>query len=121
MTAFDQPNFFVDITSTIDLKFKALREHKSQIKDPNQMEKMIKDWAKLAAKKIKAKYFYHIDLYRIDDEKDILGLEIEEIINDSRNIIAIEWPEKMKKILPKNISSIYFEYIDDNQRRVEFK
>ena len=56
MTAFEKPNFFVDIAGTIDLKIKALREHKSQIKDPNRMEKMIRVWAQMAGKKIKAKY-----------------------------------------------------------------
>ncbi|OGD84071.1 hypothetical protein A2165_00895 [Candidatus Curtissbacteria bacterium RBG_13_40_7] len=56
MTAFDQPNFFIDITHTIDLKIQALKEHKSQIKDHRQMEKMIKEWARLVGKKSKVKY-----------------------------------------------------------------
>jgi len=56
MTAFEGPNYFVDISGTIDLKIKALREHKSQIKDHDQMEKMIRDWAQIAGKKIKTRY-----------------------------------------------------------------
>src|SRR3990167_2465256 len=35
--------------------------------------------------------FYHIDLYRINSDKDIEGLGIEEIINDKNNIVVIEW------------------------------
>jgi len=56
LTAFEKPNFIVDITDTLDLKIKALKEHKSQIKDPSQMEKMIKLWARRSGRKIKAKY-----------------------------------------------------------------
>ena len=47
--------------------------------------------------------FYHIDLYRIDSIKDIKGLGIEEIINDSQNIVAIEWAEKMGKLFSRNL------------------
>jgi tRNA threonylcarbamoyladenosine biosynthesis protein TsaE len=41
------------------------------------------------------KYFYHIDLYRIEEaDLDILGLK--EILEDEENIILIEWPERLK-------------------------
>jgi tRNA threonylcarbamoyladenosine biosynthesis protein TsaE len=64
------------------------------------------------------KYFYHIDLYRIEDEKDIEGLGLKEILNDPENIVAIEWPEKIEKILPKDRTDIHFEYIGNNQRQI---
>ncbi|MBI4338166.1 MAG: PIG-L family deacetylase [Chloroflexi bacterium] len=35
----------VDVTDTIDLKLQALLCHKSQIKDPQDLEKRIKEWA----------------------------------------------------------------------------
>ncbi len=72
-------------------------------------------------KKIKEKYFYHIDLYRIKSNDDVLGLELDEIINNKQNIVVIEWPEKLKKILPKNVINVHFEYLSINKRRIEFK
>lgn len=54
------------------------------------------------------KYFFHIDLYRLDKYKD-LGLE--EIIK-SGNLILIEWAEKIKKILPKKTVWIKIESKD---------
>ncbi len=63
--------------------------------------------------------FYHIDLYRVKSEKDVQGLGLDEIINDKENIVAIEWPEKIKKILPKDTISIHFEYQEDDKRSIK--
>jgi tRNA threonylcarbamoyladenosine biosynthesis protein TsaE len=67
------------------------------------------------------KNFFHIDLYRIENENDVRGLGLEEILNDPSNIVAIEWPEKIEKILPKKRINIYFEYIGDNKRQINYK
>ena len=66
------------------------------------------------------KNFYHIDCYRVKNEKDILELGWEEIINNPKNIIAVEWPEKIKSILPKNAILINFKFIDENTREIDF-
>jgi tRNA threonylcarbamoyladenosine biosynthesis protein TsaE len=65
--------------------------------------------------------FYHIDCYRLKDEKDILNLGFEDIIKDSRNVVVIEWPEKIKKVLPKETIFIEFKFIDKNKREIKFK
>ncbi len=65
------------------------------------------------------KNFYHIDLYRIESEKDVEGLGLKEILNDKSNIVAIEWPEKIEKILPKKRINLYFEYLGDNKREIK--
>jgi len=62
---------------------------------------------------------YHIDAYRIN-EKDLLNLGWEEIISDKKNIIIVEWSERVKKILPKNCLKIKFEWIDENKRKISF-
>jgi len=66
----------------------------------------------------KSKFLYHIDLYRINDEEDIGGLGIDEIIKSKKNIVVIEWAEKIKNFLPKNRWDITFEHLKDNQRRI---
>lgn len=67
---------------------------------------------------INPKTFYHVDLYRIKDEKDITELGLIELMQDTQNIFAIEWPEKIEKILPKKRIDIFFEYIDENKRKI---
>lgn len=39
-----QPNIWIDISSTLKLKIKALRCHRSQIKNPEKMEKFVRSW-----------------------------------------------------------------------------
>ena len=71
--------------------------------------------------KIKKGNFYHIDCYRINNPKNILELDFEKIISDSKNIVAIEWPEKIKKLLPKKSVMIRYKLIDKNTREIELK
>jgi tRNA threonylcarbamoyladenosine biosynthesis protein TsaE len=66
------------------------------------------------------KNFYHIDCYRLKDHKDILSLDFKKIVENPENIIALEWPEKIKKVLPKNTIIINFKFISQNIRGVIF-
>lgn len=68
-----------------------------------------------------AKAFYHIDLYRTESKNDIDGLGIGEIMNDPKNIVAIEWAEKMKSLLPERRIDIHFDYTDENKRKITIK
>ena len=65
--------------------------------------------------------FYHIDLYRLEKnvESEAKNLGIEEIWNDSRNIVAIEWAEKIKDLIPKSATWIIFENLGGEKRRIE--
>jgi tRNA threonylcarbamoyladenosine biosynthesis protein TsaE len=64
------------------------------------------------------KNFYHIDCYRLKDEKDILELGWKEIISNPKNIVAVEWPEKIQKVLPQNTIFINFKFIDEKTREI---
>lgn len=68
----------------------------------------------------KNKNFFHVDLYRTETLDDLRGLGIDEIIDNSNNIIVVEWAEKMKDLLPRKRIDIYFEYLDENKRKIEF-
>jgi len=59
---------------------------------------------------------YHLDAYRIDETSlDDLGWE--ELITDLKNIIIVEWSERIKNKIPKNANWIKFEWVD--QPRVD--
>ena len=62
---------------------------------------------------------YHIDAYRIK-EKGLLNLGWKEITADKKNVIIIEWAERVKKIIPKNSVWIKFKWIDENKREIKF-
>jgi len=62
--------------------------------------------------------FYHIDCYRIKKPKEILDLGFKEIISNPRNIVCIEWADKIKKILPKGTLLLKFSFEGKNKRRI---
>jgi len=65
--------------------------------------------------------FYHVDLYRTESEKDIESVGLEEIMSDSRNIVVIEWAEKLKSFLPKKRIDIEFLNEEENVRKIMFR
>ena len=65
--------------------------------------------------------FYHVDLYRVNNVKEAKGLGLEELFNDSQAVVALEWAERIKEILPKKRIDIYFDYVSENQRKITFK
>lgn len=65
----------------------------------------------------KNRWFYHIDLYRLEDPND-QSLGLKDLLKDSSNIIVIEWPEKLGKNLPKDVTKIYLETLDENTRLI---
>lgn len=60
----------------------------------------------------------HLDLYRLDTLDDIQKIGIEEILDDSEGVTVIEWPEKLKGILPKQRYDIKID-IDDDKRNIK--
>ena len=64
------------------------------------------------------KDFYHLDCYRPKDAGEILDLGFSEILLCPGNIVAVEWSEKIKKILPENAIRIEFRFIDDKKRKI---
>jgi len=61
---------------------------------------------------------YHIDAYRIKkpDALEMLGLR--EILGEPSSIVLIEWAERVRKILPKNLIRIRFTHGKNEQERV---
>ena len=60
----------------------------------------------------------HVDLYRLTTEQEALDIGIEEMILDKNAITIIEWPEVIENIIPEKAIKIYFEYIDENTRKI---
>jgi len=43
-----------------------------------------------------------MDCYRLKKPEELLALGFKEIIADPKHLVIIEWPELMKKYLPKD-------------------
>lgn len=64
--------------------------------------------------------FYHIDCYRIQKPREILALGFQKIVSNPKNIITIEWAERILKILPQNTLWIQLTVINKNTRKITF-
>lgn len=62
--------------------------------------------------------FYHIDLYRINNMDELLLHEINELAENKKNIIVIEWADRMDNFFQKEKIKVLFEYIDDSKRKI---
>ena len=58
----------------------------------------------------KRKMLYHLDLYRLESnfEEEIENLGIKDVWKDGKNILVIEWAEKIKDLLPTGTIWIKF-------------
>jgi len=65
--------------------------------------------------------FYHIDCYRIKGPKDLLALGFKKILAGPKNIVAIEWADVVKKIMPRHAVWVDFKFVDKNKRRIVIK
>jgi tRNA threonylcarbamoyladenosine biosynthesis protein TsaE len=65
--------------------------------------------------------FYHIDCYRIEKAKEILNLGFKKIIKDPKNIVAVEWAERVKEVLPKKVLKIKFKILGKKEREILIK
>lgn len=68
--------------------------------------------------KIKKYDFIHIDAYRVGP-KDFATLGWKEFVKDPKNIILVEWGNKIKKILPKSALRILFTHQKGDERKIK--
>lgn len=62
--------------------------------------------------------FYHIDLYRINEEREAGELGLEEYF-ESEGITAIEWADKIPSLLPRDLLMVRINYEGKNSRTIE--
>ena len=63
-----------------------------------------------------SKKVYHIDAYRIENNKQVLQLGLDELI-DEPNYFFIEWAEKLVFILPKDVIWVYIRKNENSTTR----
>lgn len=67
----------------------------------------------------KYKHFVHIDAYRLQHEKDLENLGIHDLMKDPRNIILIEWADRVPTFLPKHSIKIHLDHLAETKRNIK--
>ena len=65
------------------------------------------------------RYFWHIDAYRLRNERDLASINFQEIISNPHIIVAIEWADRVRKAIPRGAVWITFMH-HKNGRKVIF-
>lgn len=73
---------------------------------------------KIQSPKFRIQNLYHIDCYRAEKPKEILDLGFKKIVSSPKNIIIIEWADRIHKILPTGTTILKFEFIDQTTRKI---
>lgn len=63
-------------------------------------------------------HLIHVDAYRIEKPEELLRLGWREIVSDPRNLILLEWPERVREILPRGTQIVRFRFINETSRRI---
>jgi tRNA threonylcarbamoyladenosine biosynthesis protein TsaE len=66
------------------------------------------------------KNLIHIDAYRLEKDEELLHLGWEEILKGKENLILIEWPENVSKLIPESAQKVSFTWVDEGTREINF-
>lgn len=58
----------------------------------------------------KKRDFFHLDLYRLKGHRDLPTLGLPELLAEKRAVVAIEWPEVARRLLPAQTILISFSH-----------
>lgn len=65
---------------------------------------------------------FHLDAYRISTPKEMESAGIKDAIKDPKNVVLVEWGEKIKPMLPKDTTWIQFRHgSSPNERLILFR
>jgi tRNA threonylcarbamoyladenosine biosynthesis protein TsaE len=59
---------------------------------------------------------YHVDLYRISDAQEALGLGLGDYVDDESAITLIEWPERAREMLPQERLWVVLRHVEMHKR-----
>ena len=62
---------------------------------------------------------YHVDLYRVHDETDVLALGLEDYMYGD-GVTVIEWAERAENVLPSDCLWVVLAYLGERTRRLTF-
>lgn len=63
----------------------------------------------------------HIDAYRIEEADEVRALRWKELITDPKNLILVEWPERIGPFFPSVAPILRFEFVNETTRAILYE
>jgi tRNA threonylcarbamoyladenosine biosynthesis protein TsaE len=64
-----------------------------------------------------ARFVYHVDLYRIETERELIELGMEEM-EESPSVLIVEWPEKLGRYRRTDAILVRLEILEEESRMI---
>lgn len=64
------------------------------------------------------KSIYHIDLYRLNSQEEILQTGVEDCVN-SGEVCLVEWPDKASWLFDENTVHVSIKVVNENRREIK--
>jgi tRNA threonylcarbamoyladenosine biosynthesis protein TsaE len=64
---------------------------------------------------------FHIDLYRIDTERELATLGIDDLRAEAGSILLVEWGEKFEQIKAQSDGEIWIDRTGENDRNIMYR
>jgi len=61
----------------------------------------------------------HIDAYRLEKEEELSALNFKDDISDPRNLIFIEWADKVEGLLPEDTHTLRLTFMNETTRDIK--
>jgi tRNA threonylcarbamoyladenosine biosynthesis protein TsaE len=61
---------------------------------------------------------YHIDLYRIETERELATLGLDEILSEPENVVLIEWGERFPRLVRERDLEVAIDRLTEEERRI---
>jgi tRNA threonylcarbamoyladenosine biosynthesis protein TsaE len=65
------------------------------------------------------KTLIHIDAYRLNSSAELQHLGFEELMQDSTNLIVVEWPERVPECVESPTCKVVLSHVDEETRSLE--
>jgi tRNA threonylcarbamoyladenosine biosynthesis protein TsaE len=60
---------------------------------------------------------FHLDAYRVGGPEDFESIGFLELLEQG-GVVAVEWPERVERLIPKNCVTISMQPISEKSRRI---
>jgi tRNA threonylcarbamoyladenosine biosynthesis protein TsaE len=64
---------------------------------------------------------YHVDLYRIETERELATLGLDELFAEDGNLVLLEWGEKFPRLVAECDAEIRIERLQESERRLTLR
>lgn len=61
----------------------------------------------------------HVDAYRIDNFEEIHPLRLNDTFADPKNLVIVEWPERLGPFFPKDATRLTLRFINETTRGIQ--